>query len=162
MILTDREIKLSIQHRIIDIEPEPIPLSYSSTAVDLTLDENLAEFEEETGGLEQAVNPSHPDFKPEITLSKITKVKVIHSIDGFLLKPNRLMLGWTREYIKLANHNRISAWIEGKSSLARFGLGVHITAPTIHAGFEGSVRLEMRQIMALFQFASEPECVFAN
>lgn len=25
--------------------------------------------------------------------------------------------------------------MEGKSSLARLGLGVHVTAPTIHAGF---------------------------
>jgi dCTP deaminase len=25
--------------------------------------------------------------------------------------------------------------VEGKSSLARIGLGIHVTAPTIHAGF---------------------------
>jgi len=25
--------------------------------------------------------------------------------------------------------------VEGKSSLARLGIGVHVTAPTIHAGF---------------------------
>jgi len=29
------------------------------------------------------------------------------------------------------------------SSLARLGLGVHVTAPTIHAGFDGHIRLEM-------------------
>jgi dCTP deaminase len=28
--------------------------------------------------------------------------------------------------------------VEGKSSLARLGLGVHVTAPTIHAGFGAS------------------------
>ena len=33
--------------------------------------------------------------------------------------------------------------IEGKSSLARLGLAVHITAPTIQAGFQGSLVLEM-------------------
>lgn len=38
---------------------------------------------------------------------------------------------------------RLAARVEGKSSLARFGLGVHITAPTIHAGFKGRVRLEI-------------------
>jgi dCTP deaminase len=31
--------------------------------------------------------------------------------------------------------SRIAARVEGKSSLARLGLGVHVTAPTIHAGF---------------------------
>lgn len=30
---------------------------------------------------------------------------------------------------------KIAARVEGKSSLARIGMGVHITAPTIHAGF---------------------------
>jgi dCTP deaminase len=45
--------------------------------------------------------------------------------------------------VTLVSHNRIAARIEGKSSLARLGLGVHITAPTIHAGFAGQIRLEM-------------------
>src|SRR5262245_59906256 len=31
--------------------------------------------------------------------------------------------------------SRLAARVEGKSSLARIGLGVHVTAPTIHAGF---------------------------
>jgi dCTP deaminase len=34
--------------------------------------------------------------------------------------------------------------VEGKSSLARIGLGVHVTAPTIHAGFEGLITLEIK------------------
>jgi dCTP deaminase len=33
--------------------------------------------------------------------------------------------------------------IEGKSSFARCGLLVHFTAPTVHAGFEGTLTLEM-------------------
>jgi dCTP deaminase len=33
--------------------------------------------------------------------------------------------------------------VEGRSSLARIGLVVHLTAPTIHAGFNGQITLEM-------------------
>jgi dCTP deaminase len=33
--------------------------------------------------------------------------------------------------------------VEGKSALARLGMGIHITAPTIHAGFKGQLQLEM-------------------
>jgi len=33
--------------------------------------------------------------------------------------------------------------VEGKSSLARLGIGIHITAPTIHAGFKGPIQLEI-------------------
>lgn len=36
-----------------------------------------------------------------------------------------------------------SARVEGKSSLARCGILVHFTAPTIHAGFKGPITLEM-------------------
>ena len=41
------------------------------------------------------------------------------------------------EYLELPIHSRVAARIEGKSSLARLGIGVHITAPIIHAGFKG-------------------------
>ena len=34
-------------------------------------------------------------------------------------------------------------WVEGKSSLARLGVGVHITAPKIDPGFNNSITLEM-------------------
>lgn len=40
----------------------------------------------------------------------------------------------------------LAARVEGKSSLARFGLLVHFTAPTIHAGFEGNIALEMMNL----------------
>ena len=40
-------------------------------------------------------------------------------------------------------HARLAGRVEGKSGLARLGIAVHVTAPTIHAGFEGQVRLEM-------------------
>jgi dCTP deaminase len=45
------------------------------------------------------------------------------------------LLGWTIEKIQLPHSSRIAARVEGKSSLARLGIGVHVTAPTIHAGF---------------------------
>lgn len=53
------------------------------------------------------------------------------------------MLGWTREYINLKIASRLAARVEGRSSLSRWGVGIHLTAPTIHAGFEGQIRLEM-------------------
>ena len=35
----------------------------------------------------------------------------------------------------MPHRSRIAARVEGKSGLLRLGLGVHVTAPTIHAGF---------------------------
>lgn len=52
-------------------------------------------------------------------------------------------MAWTKERVSLHLHAKIAARVEGKSSLARLGIGVHVTAPTIHAGFKGQIRLEM-------------------
>ena len=64
----------------------------------------------------------------------------------FVLRPNRLVLGRTRERVELPllpDGNSLAARVEGKSSYARCGLLVHFTAPTIHAGFAGTITLEL-------------------
>ena len=63
--------------------------------------------------------------------------------DGYILHPQKFVLGWTAEYINLIYHTRLAARVEGKSSLSRLGIVVHMTAPTIHAGFDGQIRLEI-------------------
>jgi dCTP deaminase len=143
VILTDREIKLALEKRLIVIEPPPGANAFSSTAVDLTLDANITEFRDDFGGIETAIDPGHRDFNSETTLALISDKRVIDASDGYLLKPNKLLLAWSSEYVNLVSHNRIAARVEGKSSLARLGLGIHVTAPTIHAGFDGRIRLEM-------------------
>lgn len=45
------------------------------------------------------------------------------------------ILAWTEQKIQFPHTSRLAARVEGKSSLARLGMGVHVTAPTIHAGF---------------------------
>jgi dCTP deaminase len=143
VILTDREIRLAIQNRLIVIDPAPNEKAFSSTAIDLTLDENISELKEgEGGGLEQAIDPSHKDFQPERTIELVSR-KITIPADGYLLRPDVLVLAWTKEYVNLVSCNRVAARVEGKSSLARFGLAIHVTAPTIHAGFDGHIRLEM-------------------
>lgn len=39
--------------------------------------------------------------------------------------------------------SRLAARVEGKSSLARLGISIHVTAPVIHSGFKGNIQLEM-------------------
>lgn len=142
MILTDREIQIAIERGIIVIDPPPEELAFSSTSIDLTLDAALSEFKEGRAGIETAVDPSHKNFDHEATLADLTNSVTI-SEDGYLFNPGRLILAWTREYVNLKTDARLAARVEGKSSLARLGIAVHITAPTIHAGFDGRIRLEM-------------------
>jgi dCTP deaminase len=126
---------------LIKIEPEPdYDTALSSTAIDLTLDSNISIFKDSTAGVEKILDPSQ-----NTASGIIREITNSHTIpgDGFLLHPKRLMLAWTREFVGLDVGTRIAARVEGKSSLARLGLGVHVTAPTIHAGFKGQIQLEM-------------------
>ena len=52
-------------------------------------------------------------------------------------------LGQTRSRVALNREHKIAARVEGKSSLARLGLIVHLTAPVIHCGFRGHIALEL-------------------
>jgi dCTP deaminase len=142
MILTDREIQIALQHQMLTVDPEPKEEAYSSTSLDLTLDPVLTVFKDGIGGLRQTIDPSDKDFDFDDLLETITQ-KVEIPDDGFQFRPGLLILAWTREFIHLKPHARIAARVEGKSSLARLGVGVHITAPIIHSGFEGHIRLEM-------------------
>lgn len=59
----------------------------------------------------------------------------------FELAPGQLVLGTTVERVELGP--RMWAKIEGKSSLGRMGLAVHVTAGFVDPGFRGQVTLEM-------------------
>ncbi len=135
MILSDREIQAAIARAAVVISPHPRAEAWSSTAVDLTLDTELRKWKL-TGAdnVASVVCPGNQNYS-------YTKLVAQHSeiidITGshYDLKPKEFLLGWTKEKIKLPQRARIAARVEGKSSLARLGLGVHVTAPTIHAGF---------------------------
>lgn len=60
--------------------------------------------------------------------------------DGyFLLERNDFRLAITHERVELPKESKIAARVEGRSTLARLGLAVHMTAPTIHCGFAGNI-----------------------
>lgn len=143
MVLTDREIQIAIENKDIWVDPEPEQEAYSSTSLDLTLDKTLTRFKPIQTGMNLSIDPSLPGFNFNAIL-KDTTVDFQIPEDGYPFKPNEMILGYTREYIKLNIHSRVAARVEGKSSLARLGVSVHLTAPIIHAGFEGQIRLEMK------------------
>ncbi|HEY0329969.1 MAG TPA: dCTP deaminase [Rhodopseudomonas sp.] len=143
MILTDREIQIGLTRKQIVIDPAPQSDAYSSTSVDLTLDPVLTLFDVGEEYVKKVVDPTHAQYNTDRALKELTKSHTIDAKTGFDLIPRHLILGWTREYVRLPIDARLAARVEGKSSLARMGIGVHITAPTIHAGFEGQIRLEI-------------------
>ena len=150
MILSNVEIQRALDTRRLVLQPEPSPRKpdfadsscpYQASAVDLRLGEEISYFNEDL--------PLNVDlrgrcfanlFGPNSRRTRITTEQ------PFVLRPNRLVLGRTLERIELPigqDGDCLAARIEGKSSYARCGLLVHFTAPTIHAGFSGTITLEL-------------------
>jgi len=142
VILTDREIKIAIAEKLIVIDPAPDEQAFTSTAVDLTLDPAIKVFKDHAPGVDIVIDPSVAGFNSENTIRELTDGQAIPA-EGFSLRPKILILAWTKETVRLDIRTKIAARVEGRSSLARLGLGVHVTAPTIHAGFAGPIQLEM-------------------
>ncbi len=140
MILTDREIQKLLKEGLISIEPEPPIDAYDSTAVDLTLDPLLRRFRTNVPGL--IIDPGAPGYKAAELIRSATDPFTLTE-QGWELPRGTLVLAWTKERVDLNFKGKVAARVEGKSGLARIGLGIHVTAPTIHAGFPGTIQLEL-------------------
>jgi len=154
MILCDREIRAAMARGALRISPAPAADSphWSSTALDLTLDGELSRWvppaaEGFEGG---SFNPGSRRFNFKKIAERYCETIRIDTGQGFVMEPAAILgdagsgfrlspaafvLGWTAEKVRLPYTSRLAARVEGKSSLARLGVGVHVTAPTIHAGF---------------------------
>lgn len=144
MILCDREIRAALQHGQILIDPQPASDAYDSTTVDLTLANDYELWNDDPRGRSITIEPGRPGYK----FSQLADMHPSHVMndDGLIVPPRMFFLGWTRGKITLPFISRIAARVEGKSSLARLGLGVHVTAPTIQAGFSGRLQLEISNV----------------
>jgi dCTP deaminase len=144
MVLTDREIQAAIANDQIRISPPPSPQAFSSTSLDLTLSQYLRAWKTpKAKGVEQIISPATDGYVFNELAKEFTDAKEIKEEEGYVLEPGTFVLGWTAENVELPSRARLAARVEGKSSLARLGIGIHITAPTIHAGFKGSIQLEI-------------------
>lgn len=61
--------------------------------------------------------------------------------DSFCLRPNQLVLAQTLEKVRIPND--VVGFIEGRSSWARVGVTIHVTAPKVDPGFDATITLEM-------------------
>lgn len=123
MILSDRDLKLRGAELISPFRTGNVqPSSY-----DVTLYNQLA--------------IPLPDRKMDLRYDEPRESMVFHEFSEFILKPGSAVLGCTDETIYCPLD--LSARIEGKSSLGRLFLSVHITAGVLDAGFTGQVTLEI-------------------
>ncbi|MGB8367637.1 MAG: dCTP deaminase [Candidatus Babeliales bacterium] len=122
MILSGKEIKRRINKDII-IKPFNT-LQLNPNSYNLRLYNELVTY-----------NETILDMKKEHTLQKITIPE-----EGLVLEPKKLYLGRTIEYTKT---EQLVPMLEGRSSVGRLGLFIHITAGFGDVGFSGYWTLEM-------------------
>ncbi len=115
---------------------------------------------------EQRLNPNSYNLRlhnellvydpPELDMKKDNPTQRLSIPEtGLLLNPGRLYLGRTVEYTATRN---LVPMLEGRSSVGRLGLFVHVTAGFGDVGFEGYWTLEMFCIQPLRIYAGVDIC----
>lgn len=149
MILSNVNIHEALDKGWLKITPEPQPRTttpgaecpYQTSSVDLRLGHEIAYFKEGLGINIDLRRGSFADlFGPNSRSTQISEEQ------PFSLQPSKLVLGKTFERVELPlidDAPCLAARVEGRSSYSRCGLLVHFTAPTIHAGYSGTITLEL-------------------
>ena len=137
MILSGKEIERRLGD---DIEIEPYQADrLNPNSYNLTLHDELMTYEEVVLDMAKA------NRVRRITIPK----------DGIVLSPNQLYLARTAE--RTATRNLVPQ-IEGRSSVGRLGLFVHVTAGFGDVGFSGYWTLEMFAVQPVRIYAGVPIC----
>ena len=136
MILTETEIKERLTKREIVIEPLlDREGQIDSTSIDLRLDNVFGEFQYTTYGQVDLA-----DKREEYVKTR----EIDFFSDPYYIHPGEFVLGQTFEYIILPEN--ILGKLDGRSSLGRQGIVVHVTAGSVDPGFEGHLVLEFANL----------------
>ena len=132
-VLARDQILAEIERGRLRIEPF-FPEQVGPASVDLHLGEEVRIL---------AGDGSEPiDVDAAMDFREITEV--VQLGDGFVLEPGETVHGITRERVFLPPD--LCAWIDGRSSIARLGLTVHVTSGFVHPGVSNHQVLEMRNL----------------
>ncbi|UJF19906.1 dCTP deaminase [Vibrio sp. SS-MA-C1-2] len=138
MRLCDRDIKKHLNDGLIEMSPRPSDDAISGLTVDVRLGNSFRVF---TDHKAPYIDLSGPKETVNAQLEKIMSDEiVIQNDEAFYLHPGELALAVTHESVTLPDN--IVGWLDGRSSLARLGLMVHVTAHRIDPGWSGKIVLE--------------------
>lgn len=148
MVLSDAGIKKALKSGDLEIDPVPQEDQYQTSSVDIFLGDSFRVWDKErlaVRGLAPILNLAEQTFQD--TANAFT-IEATREPDGSVVLPPFsqspcVLLALTRERIHLKKSAALAARVEGRSSLARIGVTVHLTAPIIHAGFKGAITLEI-------------------
>jgi dCTP deaminase len=138
MRLSDVDIEQKIASGDIIIDPAPGHDAIAGISVDLRLDHRFRVFNNNSvthldlsGDRDQLNRDIDRIMSKEIEIPKD---------EALYIHPGELILGATMESVSIPDN--LVGWLDGRSSLARLGLMVHVTAGRIDPGWEGQIVLE--------------------
>jgi len=154
MRLSDGDIEAALESGHIKLTPQPEAKAISGISVDLRLanhfrvfSNNSLPFLDLSGEREQLNKDIDQVMGKEI---------LIEEGDAFFIHPGELVLGSTLESVEIPDD--LVGWLDGRSSLARLGLMVHVTAGRIDPGWKGQVVLEFYNLGKM-PLALKPEMI---
>jgi dCTP deaminase len=135
-IIACNELRTLLSSRNIVVDPILEPdKQIQSVSVDLRLDNFFAEFRSTKEAL---IDPS--DLKPDYLAFGEREFYCDH----YVIQPGDFVLGQTFEYIALPSD--VVGLLEGRSSIGRQGLMVHVTAGVVDPGFSGHLVFELANV----------------
>ncbi|MCW8833343.1 MAG: dCTP deaminase [Colwellia sp.] len=138
MRLCDKDIEQYLDDELIIISPKPDSSMISGVSVDIRLGNEFRVFQDHTAPF---IDLSGPKEEMQQAMNSVMSDEiVIADGDAFFLHPGELALAVTYESVTLPAN--IVGWLDGRSSLARLGLMVHVTAHRIDPGWSGQIVLE--------------------
>ncbi|WP_017445441.1 dCTP deaminase [Gayadomonas joobiniege] len=138
MRLCDRDIFAALDTGKIKINPMPQADMISGVSVDIRLGNKFRVFQDHAAPY---IDLSGPKEQVNRALNSVMSDEIeIADGEAFFLHPGELALSMTHESVTLPAD--IVGWLDGRSSLARLGLMVHVTAHRIDPGWSGQIVLE--------------------
>ncbi len=138
MRLSDQDIIQRLDAGSIVIEPRPDDRVINGVSVDLQLGNSFRVFKDHTRAFVD-VSASREEINTTLEAIMSDEIRVAKGA-SFFLHPGELALAVTKESVTLPDD--IVGWLDGRSSLARLGLMVHVTAHRIDPGWSGAIVLE--------------------
>lgn len=175
MFLSDRDLRWAIETGRLIVEPRPKTID--PTSIDLHLDsadqakrwdmDALARSNRTHGNRETELRIGKFDFRTFsgsylVPLLEDQKEAVFRRGKEVIIKPGGFVLWQTLEEVGTPEDRAdLICFVEGKSTKARTGILVHMTAPTIHSTWVGRITLEIANL-GPFTFVLEENDVIAQ
>ncbi len=138
-ILSDKELRKYLNEGKIVIDPLIDEKQIQPSSIDMRIGDEFKVF--------KVIRKPYIDPKDQDDIASYMESMIIEEGEAFIIHPNEFALATTYEYVKVPDD--LVARVEGRSSMGRLGVTMHVTAGFIDPGFEGKITLEISNIGAM-------------